>query len=345
MRKKRKLDHLRIVQELSDGPGRTGFEDIHFVHNCLPGIDPVEIDLSSWFCGAKTASPLLINAITGGVAEAEAINGALARVSRKLGIPMAVGSQTAGIEDNSVRSSYEVVRQENPAGFLIANIGVSASVDYALKAIEMIKADALQVHLNTPQEIMMGVKEGEINCRDNLQKIVRIVKSSPVPVIAKEVGFGMAREEALLLVREGVAALDIGGKGGTNFIGVEGARREDGGSGVGPFLDWGIPTAVSLIEVAESVPPTIDIVATGGIRHGLDVAKALRFGACMVGIAGPLVRCFYQGGEATVFDYLTSLQTQLKQVMMMLGTRDLEALRQRPAIITGGTKAWLSDRK
>jgi isopentenyl-diphosphate delta-isomerase len=342
MRKKRKLDHLKIVQQLDDGPGKTGFEDIHFVHNCLPEIDPDVIDISSFFCGVKIPLPLMINAITGGITEAVEINRTLARVSLKLGIPMAVGSQTAGIDDKSVQDSFKVVRQENPEGFLVANIGISAPLTYALQAIEMIRADALQIHLNTPQEVMMGEKEREINCRQNLQKIAEIVKSSPVPVIIKEVGFGMAHEEARQLVQVGVAALDIGGKGGTNFIQVEGRRRE--GFSVGPFLDWGIPTAVSLIEIAENVSPKVSIVATGGLRNGLDVAKALCFGADLVGVAGPLVRCFYEGGERQVLGFLAHLQTQLKQVMMMLGTCNLEALRRRPAVIMGESRQWLEAR-
>ncbi len=342
MRKKRKLDHLNLAQRLDDGPAQTGFTDIHFVHNCLPEIHPSEINTVTQFCRKIVDTPLMINAITGGIPEAEKINRALAVAAWKLGIPMAVGSQTAALEDRDVRFSFEIVREENPDGFLIANVGCTAPLEYAREAVEMINADALQVHLNIPQEVMMPPGEGDLSFRGYLHKIKQIVKAVTVPVIVKEVGCGIAREQAQQLLSTGITALDIGGKGGTNFIQIEGFRHSR--EAVQPFLHWGLSTAVTLMEVAESVGPHLEIVATGGIRNGLDVAKALSLGAGLAGLAAPLVRCYYRGGETAVEDYLWQLQNQLKQVMLMLGTRNLPELRQRPLVILGETGKWLERR-
>jgi isopentenyl-diphosphate delta-isomerase len=342
LRKRRKLDHLNLVQKLGDGPAQTGLEDVHFIHNCLPEIDPSEIDTATRFCHKTIAIPLLINAITGGISEAERINRAFALAARRLGIPMAVGSQAAALEDRNVRFSYEVVREENPDGFIIANIGCSASLEHAREAVKMINADALQVHLNAPQEVMMPQGEGDLSFRGYLQRIAQIVKTVNVPVIVKEVGFGIAREQAILLLSTGIAALDIGGKGGTNFIHIEGFRYNH--EAVQPFLNWGLSTAVTLIEVVESAGFHLQIVATGGIRNGLDVARVLSLGAGLAGVAGPLVRCYYRGGETAVESYLWQLQKELKQVMLMLGTRNLYELRQRPLVILGETGKWLERR-
>lgn len=342
MRKKRKLDHLNLVRNLDDGPGRTGFEDLYFVHNCLPETNPSEIDTATNFCGRKVKIPFMINAITGGIPEAEKINRALAVVARRMKIPMAVGSQTAALQDREACFSYEVVRVENPKGFIAANVGAGVTLDYALEAVKMIDADALQLHLNIPQEVMMPRAEGDLFFSGYLKKIENLVKASPVPVIVKEVGYGIAREQATQLLAAGIAALDIGGKGGTNFIKIEGLRHSS--EFEHPFLNWGIPTAVSLVETAVAVGSRLDIAAAGGIRSGLDAAKAFSLGACLACLAGPLVRYYYIGGETAVEDYLLKLQMQLKQVMLMLGARNIAELRDRPILILGDTGEWLKRR-
>jgi isopentenyl-diphosphate Delta-isomerase len=342
LRKKRKLDHLNLVRNLDDGPGRTGFNDLYFVHNCLPETDPSEIDTTTQFCGRKVEIPLMINAITGGIPEAEKINRALAVVARRMKIPMAVGSQTAALQDSTERFSYEVVRVENPEGFIAANVSAGVTPDYALEAVKMIDADALQLHLNIPQEVMMPRTEGDLYFSGYLKNIETLVKASPVPVIVKEVGYGIAREQAKQLLAAGIAALDIGGKGGTNFIKIEGLRHSSGAGH--PFLNWGIPTVVSLVEAAEAAGSHLDIAAAGGIRSGLDAAKALSLGACLAGLAGPLVRCYYTGGQTAIGDYLMQLQVQLKQVMLMLGARNITELRNRPLLIMGDTGEWLKRR-
>ena len=165
---------------------------------------------------------------------------------------------------------------------------------------------------------------------------------SSCTVIVKEVGFGIAREEALRLLDTGIAVLDIGGSGGTNFIRIEGERRQR--EEVEPFLEWGLPTTVSLVEVAEAAGGKAEIIASGGIRSGLDIARALSLGAGMAGIAGPLVRCYYRGGEEAVIRYLSGLAKQLRQVMLMLGAKNIGQLRQKPLVILGETGQWLERR-
>ncbi len=342
MRGQRKLDHLRLVQALGDGPGETGFNDIHFIHNCLPEVNSQEISTECSFCGKPFPVPLLINAITGGIEEGEKVNRSLAGAALSMGIPMAVGSQAAALESEELYSTYQVVRKENPGGFLIANLSAGASLENVFQAVEMIRADALQLHLNIPQEVMMSPKEGDSSFRGYLHNIRRIAASVPVPVIVKEVGFGMAHEEALRLLDTGIAVLDIGGSGGTNFIRVEGERHHP--EEVDPFLEWGLPTAVSLVEVAGAVGGKVEIVASGGIRSGLDIARVLSLGAGMAGIAGPLVRCYYRGGEEAVMRYLSRLEKQLRQVMLMLGAKNIGQLRQKPLVILGETGQWLEER-
>lgn len=350
MREKRKREHLRFIQSLADGPDSSGFEEVHFVHNCLPGIDPAEIDTTAVFCRKQIKMPLLINAITGGIPEAVEINRVLARAAYKLGIPMAVGSQVAALADKKNRLSYTVVREENPGGFILANISCTASPQDAREAVEMIEADALQIHLNAAQEVMMSEGEGDLLLRGYRQKIEQFVETLPVPVVVKETGCGIAREQALELFSTGIAALDVGGKGGANFILIESCRRcsEEGQL----FARWGLSTAVSLVEVAGAleaqeetgVKPGIDIVATGGIRSGLDMARAFSLGAALAGVAAPLVRCFYQGGGEAIEQYLLRLKKELRQTMLLLGARNPKELRKKPLVILGETAKWLESR-
>ncbi|HHU76401.1 MAG TPA: type 2 isopentenyl-diphosphate Delta-isomerase [Firmicutes bacterium] len=358
MRGQRKLDHLRLAQSLGDGPGKSGLDDLHFVHNCLPEINSGDISTETSFLGHRFPLPLLINAITGGMDGGQQVNRALAGAARQMGIPMAVGSQAAALDSEDLCFTYQVAREVNPEGFLMANLSAGTPPEKVLRAVEMIRADALQLHLNVPQEATMPAGEGDASFRGLWENIRHVARVSPVPVIVKEVGFGMAREEARRLLETGIAALDIEGRGGTNFIRIEEERKRkgfnsgdgDGDSGAELFFSWGLPTAVSLIEVLEATrlavknPARIDIVAGGGIRSGLDIARVLSLGANMAGIAGPLVRHFYRGGEAAIVEYLKTLEKQLRQVMLMLGAENVYQLRDRSLIITGETGQWLERR-
>lgn len=346
MRQKRKTDHLNLARLIEDGPAATGFADIHFIPNCLPDLTLAEVSTVSYFLGEKFEAPILINAISGGVPESKELNRALAFAACRLGIPMAVGSMTAALEDPSVLQTYTVVREENPHGFIAANVSAGINPELALNAVELLRADALQLHLNAPQEAAMPYGEGDLTFRGFLENIKAVVKTSPVPVIVKEVGFGMAKEEALNLLEAGVTVLDTGGSGGTNFIHIESFRGNS--REAYPFYNWGIPSAVTLLEVAEAVKmytgkrkTAAEIVASGGIRSGLDTAKALALGANLVGVAAPLLRAYYQEGKQGVLNCLHLLQHQLRQAMFMLGVQSPELLQSRPLVILGETGKWL----
>ena len=339
IRQSRKLEHIKCSLVLSDGPVSNGLEDVFLVNQSLPELDLEEVDVSFRF-GAKTLQiPLIINAITGGHQETACINQALSRVACRAGVAMAVGSQKAALEDKRQRASFSVVRQENPEGVIMANIGASATPEEAEEAIDMIAADALQIHLNVPQELAMP--EGERSFRGYLDNIEKIVQRVKVPVIVKEVGFGLSREAAGLLYRRGVKWLDTGGQGGTNFIAIE---RERGSECLSSeFNYWGIPTAISLLE-ALSLRLPLKIIASGGIRTSLEIAKCLALGAEMVGIAGYYLRLLLTRSEEVLLEEIQRCREELRAIMLMLGAADLAALRSCPVVIVGRCQEWLRQR-
>ncbi|MBF7084562.1 type 2 isopentenyl-diphosphate Delta-isomerase [Desulfallas sp. Bu1-1] len=338
-RKTRKLDHVRYALELADTYAATsGFEDLFLVHNALPELNDDAIDCSCVFMGKRLRAPLMINAITGGHTRLVEINQGLARAAAATGIAMAVGSQQAALDDPLVRHTFTVAREENPDGLLLANLSAQCSVDEALQAVEMICADGIQLHLNVNQELAMH--EGDTDFRGVRDNIERLVKSLPVPVVVKEVGFGMAREVVVALYQAGVRYVDVSGWGGTNFAAIEGKR---GGKG-GAFLErWGIPTAISLLEALSTGLP-VTIIASGGLRTPLDMALALAAGASLTAIAGPFLKELVEKGWDGLVCYINDLISGLRQVMMLTGAGDLAALARKPLVVTGFTAEWLKRR-
>lgn len=340
LRQSRKLDHIAYSLKLSDGPGTTGLEDILLLHNCLPELALEDVELSTSVAGLHFSCPLFINAITGGARDVTDINRQLARVARTCNIPMAVGSQAAALEDVNVQESFQVVREEYPEGIIIANIGGSASVEDAWRAVAMIEADALQIHLNVAQELAM--QEGDRGFRGYTENIKTIIAHMQVPVLVKEVGFGIAREQAQQLQQFGVAAIDVGGSGGTNFAQIETARSA---TAQHSFLSsWGIPTAVSLIEVITAVTAKTDVIASGGFRTAEDIIKALSLGAKAIGIAGPCLQVLLTQGVEALIEFLTRLKFELSCMMLLTGSASVGELRHKPLIITGRTEKWLEKR-
>lgn len=315
-------------------------EDIQLLHNCLPGLNHADIDMRTSVAGLTFPCPLYLNAITGGAPDVAEINRKLAAAARICNMPIAVGSQAAGLEDSSVRESYTVVRDEYPDGLIMANVGGGASVEDAMRAVEMINADALQIHLNVAQELAMS--EGDREFRRFEENVAAIAAGLRVPVIAKEVGFGIAREQARKLQLLGVSAIDIGGSGGTNFACIENART---GKEQQSFLhNWGIPTAVSLVEVITAVKNKTDVLASGGIRCSGDIVKALCLGAKAVGIAAPCLQLLLSQGVEALVDYLLSLKSEVMCMMLLTGSASVDELRQKPVIIMGRTERWLEKR-
>lgn len=340
-RQRRKLDHVRLA--IADPGARTGraggagWEDVHLIHRSLPELAIHEIDLRTTICGVDLARPVMINAMTGGAPGVTDINRDLAAVAAELGLAMAVGSQTAGLREPEVAESYRVVRRVNPRGVILANLGSDATLEQARAAVEMVEADLLQLHLNAPQELRM--REGDRDFRGRLERIARIAAELPVPVVVKECGFGVSRETARQLYEAGARAIDVSGRGGTNFVWIEDRRAgvTDGDPGL---EDWGLPAACALAEVAALGLPGLELIASGGIRHGTDAAKALALGARAVAIAGPVLARQQREGAAGARAYLDGLLADLRAAALLCGARNLAELQGRPVVVTGFVGEW-----
>jgi len=311
------------------------------VHRSLPEAALHEVDLSTSLAGVRLSSPVIINAMTGGAPGVAAINLDLATVAAELGLAMAVGSQTAGLREPEVAETYRVVRDVNPTGVVLANVSAGACTDDALRAVQMVRADLLQVHLNAPQELLMA--EGDRDFRGQLAQIAVLVRESPVPVVVKECGFGLCGETARQLHGVGVRAVDISGRGGTNFAWIESRRQH--AVDVDPGLQtWGIPTACALLEVAALRLAGLDVMASGGITYGSEAAKALAMGASAVGVAGSVLSRHAAGGIAAARQYLTALLSDLQMAALLTGATTLQALQHRAVVITGQTAQWCDAR-
>jgi isopentenyl-diphosphate delta-isomerase len=347
----RKADHVRLTAEADvEAASGAGWDDVRLLHEALPEIDLSEIDLATPLLGKTLSAPLVIAGMTGGHRLAHEINAVLARAAERFGVAMGVGSQRAALLRSELAPTYRVARDQAPSAFLIANIGAPQliaqesapplSSDEVLAAVDMIQADALAVHLNYVQESVQP--EGERRARGIAETLARLALVVPVPVIAKETGSGLSRATAFRLRDLGARALDVGGVGGTSFAAVEGLRAQALGDEqrerLGALLrDWGVPTPVAVVgAVAAGLP----VIATGGIRSGLDAARALALGATVVGVARPLLHAALSGDEA-VGAWISQFTLELRTAMFLTGCADLATLRARPRVIVGDTREWL----
>jgi isopentenyl-diphosphate delta-isomerase len=336
-RSERKWDHIRFA--LETGQVRSNaLEDIHLIHQSLPEINVNDVQLEHSFGGLSLSSPIFINAMTGGGGEKTLqINRELAIAAKETGIAMAVGSQMSAIKDPSERYTYEIVRKENPKGIVIANIGSEATPDQSMTAIDMVGADALQIHLNVVQELTMP--EGDREFSGVLKRIETIIKNVPVPVIVKEVGFGMGRETVAALANVGVSIVDVGGFGGTNFARIENKRRENDFSF---FNHWGIPTAISIIEA--KADSNVYVIGSGGIQTSLDIIKAIAIGSDAAGIAGHFLKILLEQGIEVLIKEIKAIHKEMTMMMTALGTRNITELKKAPLIISGQSDHWLKQR-
>lgn len=337
-RSERKWDHIRFALE-NGHETSSGFENIKFIHQSLPNISVSDVRLDHSIGELYLSSPIFINAMTGGGGEKTyRINKQLAAAAKETGLAMAVGSQMAAIKDKTQRYTYEIVRKENPSGVIIANLGSEAGPDDAKAAVEMIEANALQIHLNVIQELTMP--EGDRDFTGALRRIESIIKDVDVPVIVKEVGFGMSVETVRSLWSVGVPIVDVGGFGGTNFAEIENKRRD---KTLSFFSDWGIPTPVSIME-ASSVSEEISIIGSGGFRNVIDMVKGLALGAGAIGIAGYFLRILVDDGMEALKDEIDTLHKEMTIIMTALGAKTISDLKKVPLIITGETYHWLNQR-
>jgi isopentenyl-diphosphate delta-isomerase len=330
----RKADHIRInLEESVDFPRlKTGLHRFRFIHQALPEIDRGAIDLSITLFGKKLAAPLIISSMTGGTELAAVINSNLARAAQMTGIAMGLGSQRAAFEDDSWVYTYQV-RSVAPDILLFANLGAvqlnyGYTVDHCRQAVEMVEADALILHLNPLQEALQP--HGNTNWSGLLAKIAEVCRKLPVPVIVKEVGWGLSEEVSRSLVEVGVAGLDVAGAGGTSWSEVEAYRTESEAARriAQDFADWGIPTAES-IRAVRRVAPDIPLIASGGIYIGIDVAKCIALGTDAAALARPFLKAATVSTE-TVIEKIWEITEELRTVLFCIGAANIDELKNTP---------------
>lgn len=335
-RQYRKKEHVELALETSHMRTENGFTDIYLLYDALPELNLDQVDTSLVFMDKEIKAPLLINAMTGGHPEVKHINRSLAALAARTGIAMAVGSQTAGLENPGVRDTYKVARDENPEGVLLANVSALTVPHLVKEAVEMIAADGVQLHLNVAQELAMT--EGDRNFKGTLANIEKIVSLAEVPVIVKEVGFGLSRETVRKLYDVGVRYIDVGGKGGTDFIRIE--YRRSGRDYPDNFQNIGLTAANSLIEALNLDLP-VAVLASGGFRGSSDLACALALGAKLVSIAQHFLQVLILGSEQELEERIRNIIENLRHMMLMAGAVNLKELAGKPVIITGKTAEWL----
>ena len=348
---KRKAEHLRLAAggdvETRRGPG---WDDVHLAHDALPIVDAARVDLSTKLLGHMLSLPLVIAGMTGGHTGAERVNATLADAAARHGLAMGVGSQRAALRDPDLRRTYAIVREHAPKAFIIANVGVSQLVAQDDGAglgatdirtlIEMVGADAIALHLNYLEESVQP--EGQTRAAGVEAAIRRLVRQSSVPVIAKETGAGISGAVARRLAALGVRAIDVGGVGGTSFAAIEALRAGERGDKARArlgevFRDWGVPTAVAVAGAARSGLP---VIATGGVRSGLDAAKALALGATAVGVGRPLLQAALEGPEA-LDRWLLQFTLELRTATFLAGVARVRDLAMHAPVITGETREWI----
>jgi isopentenyl-diphosphate Delta-isomerase len=331
----RKSDHIRINLDEDVQSGLTnGLEHYRFEHQALPELDLDQVNLSQELFGRLVKAPILISSMTGGTEEAAGINRTLAAAAQASGIAMGVGSQRAAIEHPELAETFKV-RELAPDILLFANLGAiqlnySYGLEHCQRAVDMIEADALILHLNALQEAVQP--EGDIRWSGLLAKIEKVCRSLPVPVIAKEVGWGFSKETATRLQEAGVAAVDVAGAGGTSWSQVEMHRAEIPSQArlAAAFLDWGIPTSQAILNVRRGAPDTL-IIASGGLRNGVDIAKCIALGASLGGMAGPFLKAAVRSLDDTI-QTIDELRREIQVCMFASGAVDLKTLHATPLL-------------
>lgn len=350
--KQRKIEHVNIAlgQDISAAQ-QANWHDIHFVHQALPEVDLDTIDTSVTFLGRELRYPIFMSSLTGGHPDVTAINRNLARAAEQYGLALGVGSQRAAIVNPAVAPSYAVTREYAPHAFLIANIGApqlivqarhpAFTVAHAQQAIDMIGANALAIHMNSLQEAAQP--EGDRRSIGEAAALKALTAQLTVPVVAKETGAGICREQALLLRSCGVSAIDVGGAGGSSMSAIEAARSESRGDertrNIGMlYRDWGIATPICVVEAGVAKLP---LIATGGVRNGLDIARALALGATLAGMGFPFLKAASESYEQ-VCELLENVIAELKVAMQLSGASTIAQLQQTDIVVTGETRNWLT---
>ncbi len=327
---KRKSDHIQIsLEQDTQSVLSTNLERYHFQHNAIPELNLDEIVASTTFLDKSISCPLLISSMTGGTQRAAEINIALAKAAQENKIAMGLGSQRAAIEDPKLAGTYQL-REYAPDIVLLANLGAvqlnyGFGPDECRRAVEMVEADGLILHLNALQEALQP--DGDVRFSGLLKRIEEVCNTLEVPVIAKEVGWGISAEAARQLINAGVYAIDVAGAGGTSWSQVEKHRAKTNAQAqqAAVFKSWGIPTADAIVQIREALA-TITLIASGGIRSGIDIAKCIALGADVCGIALPFLKAATQSAES-VSDCIQQYANELRICMFAAGLADIQALK------------------
>lgn len=335
----RKDEHVSLAKAFHK-PRSNDFDAVRIVHQSLPQIDMSQVSLETEFLDQLHPSPFFINAMTGGSDKTREINRQLAEVAKAGKLMMATGSASVALKDSSVIDSFKIVRKTYPDGFIVANVGAGQSVEAAQRIVDLVEANALQIHLNAPQELVMP--EGDRGFSTWLQDIEAIIQQVSVPVCVKEVGFGMSRETIRQLLDVGVQTIDVSGNGGTSFTQIENARRKK--REYDYLSDFGQSTVISLLE-ANEVPHPFERIASGGIRNALDIFKSLCLGAKGVGVSSTLLTLLLSKGTEETIQQVLRWQEELRTLYTMCGSPSTKELKKVPLVFNGEVQNWCISRQ
>ncbi|WP_083713546.1 type 2 isopentenyl-diphosphate Delta-isomerase [Brachybacterium sp. P6-10-X1] len=331
---RRKDDHLRLAHDQQTAPAlRNDFDDVQILHHALDGLDAEQVRLDVEVLDRAWSAPVYINGMTGGTDRTASVNRALAIAARETGIAMASGSVGIALDDPSTAPGFRVIREENPDGFVMANLGIGRSAEEARRAVDLLEADALQIHLNAVQETVMP--EGTRDFSRWPRALEAVVAASPVPVLVKEVGFGLSRRTLTRLQEMGVQIADVSGVGGTDFARIENSRRpgEDYS-----FLAGHGQSAVTCLLDAPSPAPVL--LASGGVRTPLDVVKTLALGARAAGVAGAFLKPAYDGDAEHATAVIRGWLSQLRELMALFGARTPAELTRTDLLLRGRVREF-----
>lgn len=332
----RKDDHVRLAHSFHDVSTSLGerraFDDVDFVHHALAGVDVEEVDISATVLGDRWSNPFYINAMTGGSLYTGEINAVLAEAAAATGTAVASGSMAAYLKDPETAASFRVLRTRNPKGFVAANINPNYPVEQVRRVVDLLEADALQIHVNLVQELIMG--EGDRTFSHWIRNIASIVDAMSVPVIVKEVGFGLSAKTLHSLVDVGIETVDVSGTGGTNFAAIEDNRKEDGAPRFDYLHGWGQSTPLALIE-ADQRGPIVTRLASGGVRSPLDVAKCLALGAQAAGVSASFLASALRTGSDGLISEINRWRGELTSIYSLVGAQSTPDLSRTDLVLTG----------
>lgn len=329
----RKDEHLKLALSFHDENKKSDFDLIEFMHNSLPNTIVDKIDISTKIASFNLQHPFYINGMTGGTELTKSFNQKLAILAKHTNTMMGVGSLSVALRHPEIEDTFKIVRKENPNGIILANIGADKSLEEAKKAIHLIDADGIQIHINPAQEIIMP--EGERDFTKWLEDIEKIIENIKLPVIIKEVGFGMSSNTLEMLKNIGAKTIDISGKGGTNFAKIENSRRVNDSLS---FLEnYGLTTAQSLLE-AQNYISDLEIVSSGGIRNTFDMVKSLSLGAKACAMAGKFIKLIDDMDIENAIEIVNNWKEQIKLIMALVGANNISQLQNIDLLINGELK-------